>query len=222
MEPTQAVADDGHAGGGSSSSASFCPHSLCPASQRPLRWRRSGVGTDGVRGVRVLLRGNVAARRRAARGRAHHRRGQRLRGRGRDRCRRPWAIGVPEKGEYKRHPRRGHPPRGRRRRRGRTRPRNVPSSASPSRKAVQLLPRRGRRARRRAIIDQVLDRVINGLNFGLLLALAAIGLSLIFGTTGLSQLRARGDGHLRRPHDAAPSAWTWRCRSGSRSSSRWC
>lgn len=35
-------------------------------------------------------------------------------------------------------------------------------------------------------LDQVLDRVFNGLNFGLLLALAAIGLSLIFGTTGLS------------------------------------
>ncbi|MTH69804.1 branched-chain amino acid ABC transporter permease [Agromyces bracchium] len=33
---------------------------------------------------------------------------------------------------------------------------------------------------------QVLIRVVNGLNFGLLLALAAIGLSLIFGTTGLS------------------------------------
>jgi branched-subunit amino acid ABC-type transport system permease component len=35
-------------------------------------------------------------------------------------------------------------------------------------------------------LDQVIQRVFNGLNFGLLLALAAIGLSLIFGTTGLS------------------------------------
>ncbi len=34
--------------------------------------------------------------------------------------------------------------------------------------------------------QQLLDRVINGLNFGLLLALAAIGLSLIYGTTGLN------------------------------------
>jgi len=34
--------------------------------------------------------------------------------------------------------------------------------------------------------DQFLNRFINGLNFGLLLALASIGLSLIFGTTGLS------------------------------------
>lgn len=36
------------------------------------------------------------------------------------------------------------------------------------------------------ISAQVLIRLVNGLNFGLLLALAAIGLSLIFGTTGLS------------------------------------
>lgn len=35
-------------------------------------------------------------------------------------------------------------------------------------------------------VDQVIDRLFNGLNFGLLLALAAIGLSLVFGTTGLS------------------------------------
>ena len=34
--------------------------------------------------------------------------------------------------------------------------------------------------------DQFVERLFNGLNFGLLLALAAIGLSLIFGTTGLN------------------------------------
>jgi neutral amino acid transport system permease protein len=34
--------------------------------------------------------------------------------------------------------------------------------------------------------DQFVQRLISGVNFGLLLALAAIGLSLIFGTTGLS------------------------------------
>ncbi|MCI2957866.1 branched-chain amino acid ABC transporter permease [Agromyces atrinae] len=37
-----------------------------------------------------------------------------------------------------------------------------------------------------SFFDQFVQRAINGLNFGLLLALAAIGLSLIFGTTGLS------------------------------------
>lgn len=34
--------------------------------------------------------------------------------------------------------------------------------------------------------DQLVERIVNGLNFGLLLALAAIGVSLIFGTTGLT------------------------------------
>lgn len=35
-------------------------------------------------------------------------------------------------------------------------------------------------------IDQFIERVVNGLNFGLMLALASIGLSLIYGTTGIS------------------------------------
>ena len=34
--------------------------------------------------------------------------------------------------------------------------------------------------------NQLLERTINGVNFGLLLALAAVGVSLIFGTTGLT------------------------------------
>ncbi|MGV8885904.1 MAG: branched-chain amino acid ABC transporter permease [Microbacteriaceae bacterium] len=34
--------------------------------------------------------------------------------------------------------------------------------------------------------DQLFERIINGLNFSLMLALAAIGLSLVFGTTGIS------------------------------------
>jgi len=37
-----------------------------------------------------------------------------------------------------------------------------------------------------SVWDSLLVRTINGLNFGLLLGLAAIGLSLVFGTTGLS------------------------------------
>jgi branched-chain amino acid transport system permease protein len=34
--------------------------------------------------------------------------------------------------------------------------------------------------------DQLFERIFNGLNFGLMLALAAIGLSLVYGTTGIS------------------------------------
>ena len=37
-----------------------------------------------------------------------------------------------------------------------------------------------------SFLDQFVERLINGLNFGLLLALAAVGVSLIFGTTGLT------------------------------------
>ncbi len=37
-----------------------------------------------------------------------------------------------------------------------------------------------------SFVDQLVERIFNGLNFGLLLALAAIGVSLIFGTTGLT------------------------------------
>jgi len=37
-----------------------------------------------------------------------------------------------------------------------------------------------------SLLDQIGERVVNGLNFGLMLALAAIGVSLVFGTTGLS------------------------------------
>lgn len=37
-----------------------------------------------------------------------------------------------------------------------------------------------------SMFDQVVSRIIYGLNFGLMLGLAAVGLSLVFGTTGLS------------------------------------
>lgn len=37
-----------------------------------------------------------------------------------------------------------------------------------------------------SFLDQFAERLINGINFGLLLALAAVGVSLIFGTTGLT------------------------------------
>lgn len=37
-----------------------------------------------------------------------------------------------------------------------------------------------------SFFDQFIERLFNGVNFGLMLALAAIGVSLVFGTTGLS------------------------------------
>lgn len=52
-------------------------------------------------------------------------------------------------------------------------------------KAVNFFLGEGQRVTT-SFFDQFVQRVVNGLNFGLLLALAAIGVSLIFGTTGLS------------------------------------
>lgn len=37
-----------------------------------------------------------------------------------------------------------------------------------------------------SFFDQFVERLVNGVNFGLMLALAAIGLSLVYGTTGIS------------------------------------
>lgn len=52
-------------------------------------------------------------------------------------------------------------------------------------KIVNLFLGEGERVTQ-SFFDQLLARLINGLNFGLLLALAAMGASLIYGTTGLS------------------------------------
>jgi len=52
-------------------------------------------------------------------------------------------------------------------------------------KIVNLFLGEGERVTQ-SFFDQLMVRLINGLNFGLLLALAAMGASLIYGTTGLS------------------------------------
>jgi len=52
-------------------------------------------------------------------------------------------------------------------------------------KIVNLFLGEGERVTQ-SFVDQLMIRLVNGLNFGLLLALAAMGAALIFGTTGLS------------------------------------
>ena len=94
-----------------------------------------------------------------------------------------WRIGVPEKGEYKITLDED------------TLPEGVVVAEGGSTitaefgltklKAVNFFLGEGERTTT-SFGAQLLERTINGLNFGLLLALAAIGLSLIFGTTGLS------------------------------------
>jgi neutral amino acid transport system permease protein len=94
-----------------------------------------------------------------------------------------WRLGVPEKGEYKLTLDEETLPKGVVVKEGQN---TITAEFGLTKlKAVNFFLGEGQRTTT-DIGAQVLIRVINGLNFGLLLALAAIGLSLIFGTTGLS------------------------------------
>jgi branched-chain amino acid transport system permease protein len=94
-----------------------------------------------------------------------------------------WRIGVPEKGEYKVTLDEDTLPKGVVVAKGQA---TVTAEFGLTKvKAVNFFLGQGQRVTT-DIWAQVLIRLVNGLNFGLLLALAAIGLSLIFGTTGLS------------------------------------
>lgn len=94
-----------------------------------------------------------------------------------------WTIGVPEKAEYEITLNEDTLPEGVVVEDGQA---TVQAEFGlTNRKAVNFFLGEGQRVTT-DIGAQVLIRFVNGLNFGLLLALAAIGLSLIFGTTGLS------------------------------------
>lgn len=94
-----------------------------------------------------------------------------------------WTIGVPEKAEYEITLNEDTLPEGVVVEDGQS---TVQAEFGlTSRKAVNFFLGEGQRVTT-DIGAQVLIRFVNGVNFGLLLALAAIGLSLIFGTTGLS------------------------------------
>ena len=154
-----------------------CPSRLAPTRSTPTSTTSTSAATSSYDGEPLE-------------GVEHDRRGQRLR----QRTSTPdadgkWTVGVPEKdAKYTITLDETTLPKGvavaeegthaERRRR--------PSSASANRSAGQLLPRR-RRAQHDELLRPVrVERVVNGLNFGLMLALASIGLSLVFGTTGLS------------------------------------
>ncbi|MGX5696481.1 ABC transporter permease subunit [Agromyces soli] len=94
-----------------------------------------------------------------------------------------WRIGVPEKGEYEISLDEDTLPKGVVVAEGKS---TVTAEFGLTKlKAVNFFLGEGQRASS-DLGAQILVRLVNGLNFGLLLALAAIGLSLIFGTTGLS------------------------------------
>ncbi|TFD59926.1 branched-chain amino acid ABC transporter permease [Cryobacterium suzukii] len=94
-----------------------------------------------------------------------------------------WAIGVPEKGTYEVTLDEETLPKGVVVAKGG----NVIDTefGLTDRKSVNFFLGEGTR-NTVSFFDQFVNRFVNGLNFGLLLALAAIGVSLIFGTTGLS------------------------------------
>ena len=94
-----------------------------------------------------------------------------------------WTIGVPEKAEYEVTLNEDTLPEGVVVEDGQSTV--IAEFGLTNRKAVNFFLGEGQRVTT-DIGAQVLIRLVNGLNFGLLLALAAIGLSLIFGTTGLS------------------------------------
>lgn len=94
-----------------------------------------------------------------------------------------WTIGVPEKAEYEVTLNEDTLPAGVVVEDGQSTV--IAEFGLTNRKAVNFFLGEGQRVTT-DIGAQVLIRLVNGLNFGLLLALAAIGLSLIFGTTGLS------------------------------------
>ncbi len=104
----------------------------------------------------------------------------------------------PRKGDVRGHPRRGYAlPKGVIVKRGRSKV--APRVRLRRRTTVAFFLGEGQRARGlRTSSPSSLQRLISGVNFGLLLALAAIGLSLIFGTTGLSNFARRRADHIRR------------------------
>ena len=121
----------GHPGGGSCSSDSSCPHSLCPASQRPLRWRTTGVRRRAAEEYEYIFAATCTFDDEPLEGVEHHGRGHGYEADDRDRRRRPWRSACP------------------RRRRTRSRSTRTPSPrASSSRRARPRVTRRVRPRRR--------------------------------------------------------------------------
>ena len=150
----------------------------------PAMAETGSAATEAEEEFEYFFVGQRHVRRQAARGRADQRsRATATRPRPRPTPRASGASASPRRASTSSRSTRTPFPRASSSRRARTP--SPPSSGSPSCKAVNFFLGEGQRTTT-DISAQVLIRVINGLNFGLLLALAAIGLSLIFGTTGLS------------------------------------
>ena len=136
-----------------------------------------------------------------------------------------WNIGVPEQGTYEIELDESTLPEGIKLADGQENPRNVTFSQT-SNLSVIFAFGKGIVVQQQDFGQNLLNRLVAGLSFGLLLALAAVGLSLIFGTTGLTNF-AHGEmvtlGAVlvfrlqRRWH--CPSGWpsSWRCSAAASS-----
>ncbi|WP_310167606.1 branched-chain amino acid ABC transporter permease [Arthrobacter sp. BE255] len=96
-----------------------------------------------------------------------------------------WNIGVPEQGTYEIELDESTLPEGIKLADGQDNPRSVTFSQT-SNLSVIFAFGKGIVVQQQDFGQNLLNRLVAGLSFGLLLALAAVGLSLIFGTTGLT------------------------------------
>lgn len=96
-----------------------------------------------------------------------------------------WTIGVPVQGTYEIELDESTLPEGIKLAEGQENPRNV-SFSQTSNLSVIFTFGEGIVVQEQNFAQNLLNRLVAGLSFGLLLALASVGLSLIFGTTGLT------------------------------------
>ncbi|MCA4133539.1 branched-chain amino acid ABC transporter permease [Arthrobacter sp. M4] len=96
-----------------------------------------------------------------------------------------WSIGVPVQGTYKVELDTSTLPQGIKLAEGQENPRNVTFSQT-SNLSVIFAFGKGIVVQQQDLGQSILNRLVAGISFGLLLALASVGLSLIFGTTGLT------------------------------------
>nr|WP_246020924.1 branched-chain amino acid ABC transporter permease [Arthrobacter echini] len=96
-----------------------------------------------------------------------------------------WRIGVPEQGTYEVGIDEDTLPEGRVLAEGQENPREV-SFANTSSATTLFLFGDGITTQQTPFLETLAERALAGFSFGLLLALSAVGLSLIFGTTGLT------------------------------------
>ncbi|MUK03367.1 branched-chain amino acid ABC transporter permease [Vibrio cholerae] len=96
-----------------------------------------------------------------------------------------WSIGVPEQGTYEVAVDEETLPEGIALAEGQENPRQV-TFANTSSATTLFLFGEGIVSQQTSFLDTLAERALAGFSFGLLLALSAVGLSLIFGTTGLT------------------------------------